>query len=238
MPRPRKERVTLTLEPETPHRPELWEHVATSLREAILAGSIPAGGSLVEADLAERFGVSRGPIREALRELAREGLVVNLPRRGSVVSTLGFADLRSVYAIREGLESVSARVVAATATDAQLLGLTVFVERMEAAWARGADYGVSLDADLAFHREIVSLSGDTRLVATYGQMLSQTKLLVRTAAVANPALTLAQRPSAHRDILEALIGRDADRARLAIEEHYAYAHERLFSGLGLDDPDG
>jgi DNA-binding GntR family transcriptional regulator len=225
--------VTLTLEPETTLRRELWESVAASVREAILTGSIPAGASLVEADLADRFAVSRGPVREALRELAREGLVVNLPRRGSVVSTLGFADLRDVYAVREGLESVAARVAAERATDAQLNGLTAFVERMEAAWARGADYDESLDADLAFHRQIVSLSGNDRLIAMIGTMLSQTKLLVRTAAIANPTLTLAQRPSAHRDILDALVGRDVDRARLAIEEHYAYAEERLFSGLRL-----
>jgi DNA-binding GntR family transcriptional regulator len=217
------------LMPAAPARQELWEHVCARLREAILAGEIPAGANLVEADLADRFGVSRGPVREALRELAREGLVVDLPRRGTVVSTLSFADLREAYAIREGLETVAARHVTERATDAELADLPDLVGAMEQAWAEDADYGESLAADLTFHRHIVLLSGNERLVALYEQMLSQTQLLVRTAAVANPSLRLALRRSAHRDIVEALLARDVERARLAIEEHYAYAEERLFA---------
>lgn len=209
---------------------ELWEHVASSIRTAILSGAIPAGASLVEADLADRFAVSRGPIREALRELAREGLVVNLPRRGTVVSTLSFADLTEAYAIREGLEMVAAKQAMERATDHELADLRPYVARMEDAWDRGVEYGKSLAADLAFHRALVALSGNERLAAINEQMLSQTHLLVRTAALANPSLATALRRAPHRDILNALIRRDVDRARSAIEEHYVYALERLLPG--------
>jgi DNA-binding GntR family transcriptional regulator len=233
--RPRKQRVSAEFNPDVTTRRELWAHVAGNLRKAILAGGIPAGSSLVEADLAERFAVSRGPIREALRELAREGLVINLPRRGSVVSTLDFNDLREVYSVREGLEIVAARGVVERASDAELAGLAEPVARMEQAWDLGAEYAESLEADLGFHRRLVSLSGNQRLITAYEQMLSQTELLVRTAVVANPTMSLALRRSAHRDILDALMARDRDRAREALDEHYVYAEERLFIGLRAEN---
>lgn len=81
MPRPRKPRIDFELQALVLERRELWEGVADTLRGAIVSGGIPSGSNLVEADLADRFGVSRGPVRAALRELDREGLVVDLPRR-------------------------------------------------------------------------------------------------------------------------------------------------------------
>src|SRR5262249_20888373 len=71
---------------------QVWETVCERVRGSILSGELAAGAKLVEADLARSFGVSRGPIREALRELAREGLVVDLPRRGTFVCTLTQTD--------------------------------------------------------------------------------------------------------------------------------------------------
>lgn len=234
MPRPRKVRIDVAIGATALDRRELWEGIAEALREAIISGGIAAGASLVEADLAARFEVSRGPIRDALRELAREGLVVDLPRRGTVVSTLTFSDTRDVYAVREGLEIVAARQAIERATDAELTDLGVQVAAMEEAWDRRAEYGESLAADLAFHRTVVSLSGNERLLPFYEQMLSQTQLLVRMAAMANPRLRLALRRSAHRDILDALLRRDVDAARRAIADHYTYAEQRLFSGVGDD----
>jgi DNA-binding GntR family transcriptional regulator len=229
MPRPRKPRVDLNLSP-PPEREELWEGVADALRSAIVAGGIPPGTSLVEADLAARFRVSRGPIRDALRELAREGIVVDLPRRGTIVSTLTFSDMRDVYAVREGLETVGARFAIERATDDALADLRKLVEAMESAWARRANYTESLGADLAFHRQVVALSASARLIPLFEQMLSQTQLLVHGAAAANPRMRLALRRSAHRRILDAIVARDVERTRLAIEEHYVYAEQRLFGG--------
>ena len=157
---------------------------------------------------------------------------MDLPRRGTVVSTLTFSDTRDVYAVREGLEIVAARQAIERATDAELTDLGVQVAAMEEAWDRRAEYGESLAADLAFHRTVVSLSGNERLLPFYEQMLSQTQLLVRMAAMANPRLRLALRRSAHRDILDALLRRDVDAARRAIADHYTYAEQRLFSGVG------
>jgi DNA-binding GntR family transcriptional regulator len=228
MPRPRKPRVDLGATPPAVEHRELWEGIADALREGIVSGAIPAGSDLVEGDLAARFGVSRGPVRDALRELAREGLVVDLPRRGTLVSTLTFADIQEVYEVREGLEITAATLVIKRATDAEIAGLSTLVEEMEAAWARGATYDESLAADLAFHRRLVALAGNRRLMAAYEQLLSQTQLLIRTAEQVNPRLRLGMRKSAHRDILRAIAARKVPDARDAIHEHYIYARERLF----------
>jgi DNA-binding GntR family transcriptional regulator len=202
--------------------------VADALREAIVSGGIAAGANLVEADLADRFAVSRGPVRDALRELAREGLVVDVPRRGTVVSTLTQTDLQEVYSVREALEIAAAQWAIERAPEAGIAGLEGRLVSMEAAWARGAEYSESLAEDLAFHRELVALSANGRIIPFYEQMLSQTQLLARTAAQSHPTLRQGMDPSAHRDIYAALLDRDLARARVAIASHYVYAQERLF----------
>lgn len=209
--------------------PPLWEAVLERLRDAILSGQLQAGSKLVEADLAERFGTSRGPIREAVRELVREGLVVEFDRRGNVVSTLDARDLSEVYGVREALEIAAARLAVERADDEALAKLERHLEAFEQG-ARG-DYLENSKHDLAFHRGLVALAGNERMTAIYEQMLTQTAHLLRIAAQGNPTLQTRIRPAIHRDILKALLARDPESARGAIEAHYRYAEERLFPGL-------
>ncbi len=216
--------------------PQLWEVVAERIRAAILSGELRAGSKLVETELAERFGTSRGPIREAIRELAREGLVAELPRRGTVVSALTSRDLSEVYAVREALEIGASKAVIARTSDAELAALEQDLAAMEEAWRAAADYLVGAAHDLSFHRRLVALAGNERMSAMHDQMLTQTMLLLRTAAEGNPALRSGMEPWVHRDIHAALLARDEPRARAAIEAHYAYAEERLFAGLRPPKP--
>jgi DNA-binding GntR family transcriptional regulator len=209
-------------------RPPLWHAVLERLRDAILSGTLPPGSKLVEADLAERFGTSRGPIREAVRELVREGLVREFDRRGNVVSSLDARDLAEVYGVREALEIAAAGIAVERAETEELAGL----ERHLAAFERcRGDFLERSVHDLAFHRSLVALAGNARMTAIYEQMLTQTAHLLRTAATANPTLQTGIRASAHRDVLDALQARDPDRTVAAIEAHYRYAEERLFPGL-------
>ena len=201
----------------------LWESIAELLRAAILSGELEPGSKLIETELAERFGTSRGPIREAIRELAREGLVTELPRRGTLVSTLTAHDLSEVYAVRQALEVAASRVVIARASDDELRTLETPPP--------GAGYLEQAVHDLAFHRSLVALARNERMATMYEQMLTQTMLLLRTASLENPALRTDLRRAAHRDILRALLDRDEAAARAAIEAHYRYAEERLFSGV-------
>lgn len=210
-------------------RQPLWEAVVVRLRNAILSGELPAGSKLVEADLAERFGTSRGPIREAVRELVREGLVVEFDRRGNVVSTLDESDLAEVYGVREALEVAAARIVSGRADEEDLSMLARHLDALDE--GAGGDYLVNSTHDLAFHRDLVALAGNERMTAINDQMLNQTAHLLRTAAGGNPTLQSTLRSSAHRDILDALIARDAELSVAAIRAHYRYAEERLFPGL-------
>ena len=205
----------------------LWESIAELIRAAILSGEFEPGSKLVETELAERFGTSRGPIREAIRELAREGLVTELPRRGSLVSTLTANDLSEVYAVRQALEVAASRVVIVRAGDNELHGLEAHLLALESP-PPGAGYLDQAVHDLAFHRSVVTLARNERMAVMYEQMLTQTMLLLRSAALENPSLRTDLRRAAHRDILRALLDRDEAAARAAIEAHYRYAEERLF----------
>jgi DNA-binding GntR family transcriptional regulator len=210
-------------------KPPLWEAVLEGLRDAILGGALPAGSTLVEADLAARFGTSRGPIREAVRELVREGLVVEFDRRGNVVSTLDARDLVEVYGVREALEIAAAKIVVGRADGDALDSLEDHLEAFEAG-ATG-DFLANSAHDLAFHHLLVALAGNARMTAINDQMLTLTAHLLRTAAAASPTLQTRIRPAAHRDILEALRKHDPAAVAGAIDAHYRYAEERLFPSL-------
>jgi DNA-binding GntR family transcriptional regulator len=212
--------------------PALWESVAERMRAAILSGELAPGAKLIETELADRFGTSRGPIREAIRELAREGLVSELPRRGTQVSMLTAQDLSEVYAVREALEVSASRIVIARAGDDELEGLEAHLLALESP-PPGAGYLDQAVHDLAFHRSLVALARNQRMAGMYEQMLQQTMLLLRIAAQENPALRTDLRRAAHRDILDALMRRDDAAARLALEAHYRYAEERLFPAAAV-----
>jgi DNA-binding GntR family transcriptional regulator len=190
---------------------------------------------LIENDLAVRFGTSRGPVREAIRELARQGLVAELPRRGTVVSTLNARDLAEVYSIREGLELAASRVVVERASDAELEGLAEPLQAMEAVNRSRTNYIFKVyDHDLAFHRRLVALAGNNRMAEINEVMLAQTALLLRAAIESNQTLrTYLDRP-VHRGLLDALQERDIGRAQEAVAAHYRYAEERLFAQFADD----
>lgn len=219
---------TLSVEPVRP--PKLWEAVLEQLRNAILGGELAPGTKLIETELAARFDTSRGPVRQAIRELLGEGLIVELSRRGTVVSTLTARDLTEVYAVREALEVGAGAVAIERATDGELAALEQHLTAMEEAWRVGADYLATALDDMAFHRGLVALAGNGRMAAMNEQMLLQTQLLLRSAAEGNPTLQGGMRHSAHRDIHAALLAHDAAALRTAIEVHYRYAEERLFAG--------
>jgi DNA-binding GntR family transcriptional regulator len=209
------------------HAPPLWEGVVERMRDAILSREIRPGTKLVEADLALRFGTSRGPIREAMRELVREGLIIEYPRRGNVVATLTAHDLEEVYGVREALEIEAARIVVEHADDALLREL----ERHVDAYDRGVDYLANIVHDVAFHRTLVSATDNARMTSINEQMLAQTAHLLHTAAAANPTLRSAVRSEVHRDILAALAAHDGDLFRSAIEAHYLDGAKRLVPAL-------
>ena len=207
---------------------QLWEAVSDQLREEILDGRLPAGSRLVEAELAERFGVSRGPVRDALQELARGGLAVDLPRRGTFVSSLTERDLEEVYVIRRAIEEAAARLAIGRATEAEVAIMFDAVTATEAAYA-GGDLAAAWDADMAFHRSYCRLSGNERLLELFDQLASQTVLLMRTALDGHASLAWTPPVELHRRIAQAIAARQPAAAIKAVAAHYRYTEDRLFA---------
>lgn len=207
---------------------QLWESVADQLRDEILDGRLPAGSRLVEMELADRFGVSRGPIRDALRELARGGLAVDLPRRGTFVSSLTEADLEEVYVIRRAIEEAAVRLAITKASETDIADMFAVLAEAEAAYG-GDDLAAAWEADMAFHRSYCRLSGNGRLLALFEHVASQTVLLMRTAQGTRASLRWTPPVELHREIAAGIAARDVSRAMRAVGAHYQYTEDRLFA---------
>jgi len=207
---------------------QLWESISDELRDEILDGRLPAGSRLVETELAERFGVSRGPVRDALSELARSGLAVDLPRRGTFVSSLTETDLEEVYVIRRAIEEAAVQLAIARAGDADVTEMFTVLAEAEAAY-QGDDLGAAWEADMAFHRSYCLLSGNGRLLVLFDQLASQTVLLMRTALARRESLGWTPPVELHRHIANSIAARDIDGAIAAVGAHYQYTQDRLFA---------
>src|SRR5512141_1937437 len=212
---------------------QLWQAVADQIRDEILDGRLPAGSRLVETELAERFGVSRGPVRDALAELARSGLVVDLPRRGTFVPSLTQRDLAEVYVIRRAIEEAAVRHAIEHATDKDIAEMDAALDATERAYAAG-DLAAAWDADMSFHRMYCRMSGNGRLLALYEELASQTVLLMRTALATHASLGWTPPVEFHRHIADGLRARNAHAASEAVGAHYQYTQDRLRASASTD----
>ncbi len=143
----------------------LRERARAAIREQVASGRLKPGAQIVEATLATEIGVSRSPVREALRELEREGVVVSHPNRGCFVVELGPEDAEEIVILRAGLEGLAARLAVEHMSRHDLRALGAIVQRMErTATDSPVDRARFLEADHEFHSEVVRFSGHGRLV--------------------------------------------------------------------------
>jgi DNA-binding GntR family transcriptional regulator len=197
--------------------PQLVAH----LREGILYGRYAAGQRLIEADLTRELGVSRGPLREAFRRLSAEGLVENIPNRGTLVRRLSRKDTRELFEIRTSLEMLAAEL-AARNIDAP--GVR---EKFEAAiapiWSDlPRDLSVAyLDENKVFHQAVADASGNDQLAALIRQM--QLPLIMFQLSGALTPEVLAQSNREHRAVADAIRAGDAGRAAAAVRAHLGRA---------------
>lgn len=202
-------------------RVSLGDRVAHSLRELIIGGGLEAGTHLVEESLAERFGVSRGPIRDALRILEAEGLLESR-KRGVFVTGLTDADVEELYSLRQSLESLAVRLAMRSAQSWDRAGDAL--ERMEKA-ARMGDPGAFSDADMDFHTEFYRMSRHRRITAVWEQYRPTfTVILDVTNAQGRD---LASSAAAHARLLELARAGDEDAALAALTDHLDGARDRL-----------
>ena len=141
----------------------LRELVFEKLREAIVDGTLPSGERLMEVQLAEDLGVSRTPVREAIRRLEMEGFVVMTPRKGAYVSGFSLKDITDVFEIREALEALAASLAAERISEEQVADLHRHLELFEKATANH-DVEEWVKLDTSFHAVIYNASQNERLV--------------------------------------------------------------------------
>ena len=201
----------------TPLRQRLKE----ALLRRILGGHYHAGERLVELRIAEEFGTSQGPVREALRELEATGLVTNLPRRGTYVSEVMGEGLREIYTVRGALEEQATRIATASgACDLALLQREVDLMR-DAALA-GDTHGV-VDHSVNFHRAIMEAAKNRLLLNIWQSLRIETRT---TITMLVEGLDLVEIADSHQPIVDAIAGGDAEQAARVAREHQDY-FERL-----------
>ena len=206
-------------------RPALHQDVYSALKEAILRGHLQPGARLHEADIAAQMGISRAPIREAFRQLEREGLAVNSPYKGTFVATFTPNDIRELCAVRSLLEGYAAAQAVQRITPDDVERLTTIMDEMLSVARRDVELWVFVEKDLAFHKEICRLSENRRLFTIWSTLASQTRLylmMVNQAYLDREAVARLHIPA-----LEAIRARDVERAKWALQEAIESAGEEM-----------
>ena len=209
-------------------------HIVERLRDDILAHRLSPGERLVECDLTARFAVSRGPVREALRRLAAEGLIEHAPNRGAVVRRLSAREIRELFQIRAEMESLAARLAAEARDAAERERFAEAIQMIfEEAPRRLAVY---LDENAAFHEAIMRLADNRQL-----QELSMRLHLPLIMAQVGDALTvevLRTSVHEHRAIAAAILARDPAAAVAAMRAHLQRAAALALARGAADESGG
>jgi len=212
------------------YRP-LRELVLDAIRGAIMNGTLQPRERLMEIQMAEELGVSRTPIREALRKLELEGFIVMVPRKGAYVSDLSFKDIADVFEIRAALEGLAAGLAAERITEEELERMErLLVEKQEA--ITQDDIGKLVDVDTKFHELMYQASRNVRLGSIISNLREQIQRF-RLTSLSYPGrnkLSLEE----HKKIVEAIQARDYQLARQLATEHIENAENVLIECIKLD----
>lgn len=198
------------------------------LRAAILSHRLVPGSRLTEVALAGQLGISRATIRSALHHLVGEGLVVQVPYTGWMVTRLTAKDAWELVTLRASLETLAASLAAERASDTARAAIAAAFGRLEAE-ANAGRLNESAAADLAFHRAIVEAAGHDRLIEHYRRVAQQISIVIASAnALSDDTITLV---SQHKPILDAILARDAAAASALMRAHIDEYGAKLIARL-------
>jgi phosphonate utilization transcriptional regulator len=198
--------------------------VQKEIERMILSGELTVGAKLNEVAVAQRLGVSRGPVREAFRALEESGLVHQEKNRGVFVRQVSVEEAEEIYEVRAALDEWVGRRLAQTANPEQVKELKAIVERMERAAARNdADAWHALN--LQFHDRLVAFAGNAKLLATYRRLVNELNLYRRQTLSQRGALPHFTRE--HRDIVAKIASGNAAGAGKALHDHVIGSRERM-----------
>lgn len=200
----------------------LRDVVFENLRTAILEGNLKAGQRLMEVQLAEQLGVSRTPIREAIRKLELEGLVVMLPRKGAYVANMSFKDLIDVLEIRASLEGLAASLATERLREEDIAELERVAKEFETS-VREANIDNVLKKDIEFHEKIFLMANNKKLYQLITSLWEQVHRF-RVTYVSNYDASLSL-VDEHNRILEAIKSGDCELAKKYATEHIELAEQ-------------
>lgn len=210
----------------------LRDVVFNTLRKAILTGQLKPGERLMEVHLANRLGVSRTPIREAIRKLELEGLVIMIPRRGAEVARITEKSLKDVLEVRRALDALSVELACERITPEALEQLKEACKSFEEA-TKTKDAAVIAKADVALHDIIVEAAGNQRLCQLVNN-LSEQMYRYRFVYIKEDSRheTLV---AEHREIYESILKRDKERAAKAVRLHIDNQEKSILQQIVLEN---
>ncbi|MFJ5304328.1 GntR family transcriptional regulator [Streptomyces sp. NPDC088350] len=198
----------------------LADEVADRIREAIFSGAFAPGAQLREVELSGALDVSRGPVREALLRLEREGLVRSAWHRGATVTTLSAQDVAELDSLRGALEHLAVQHMVANASEEDIVAVEKAAERMD----RAEDEHAMVACDIAFHDAVYAAARHLRLQEAWQAIRSQVHLFLLTRIGISSEGYLSHIPGEHRELAAALRARDAEAALelFATHRHHAF----------------
>ena len=206
----------------------LREAICESLRNAIKNGKLKPGERLMEVQLAEELGISRTPVREAIRKLEQEGYVIMLPRRGTYVSSVSVHDVQEIFEIRTALEKLSTGLAARRIENDELEQLQKLLTKIEG-YIEKRDIDNIVKTDIEFHDLLYHVSRNERLSGIISNLKEQLARF-RTLSMSYPG-RLEETLEEHREMVEAIASGDVEAAREAAERHMVRAEETLLKAM-------
>ncbi len=197
--------------------------VQQEIERAILQGEYAPGSKLIEATLAQKLGVSRGPVREAFRMLEEAGLVRNEKNRGVFVRDIPIEEAVEIFDLRATMDELVGRKLARDITPAQLKEVKALVDAMEKTVKAQDAYNYHL-LNLKFHDRLVEMAGNSKLTAIYRKLIKELSLFRRLNLADGWLLPISV--SEHRQIIKAIASGDAESAGRAMFAHVMDSKER------------
>ncbi|HEY1720398.1 MAG TPA: GntR family transcriptional regulator [Magnetospirillaceae bacterium] len=214
----------------------LREQVISALRQAVIQYELKPGQRLIERELIEQLGVSRTTIREALRQLASEGLVTVIPQKGAMVSAPSLEDAADLYEVRASLESIVVRHFVERASERQIAQLRAAVDELEQVTLTVADVREILSTKVHFY-QVLFEGAKSAVLQTMLEMIQHRVQILRTASLSNTG-----RPKTMirelRGIVKAIAKRDADLAASLCTEHVRAAARTAIGSLKSESGNG
>jgi DNA-binding GntR family transcriptional regulator len=200
------------------------------IRKDLVAGRWPSGTHLRETEIAAELGMSRTPVREAIRRLSAEAVLHFEPHLGARVPGWTPRDLQEIFSLRLNLEGLAAELAAQNATDEQIAKLDGLAQAMaEVATQGGSQLGRLAEFNASFHRTIIESSGNSRLERLV-ELVTELPLVVRTFAHYDER-AMRRSVSHHFELVEAIRARDSGWARAVMEAHLRAGREVMLKGL-------